>query len=266
MKITNTMKRILITSTIIILSFTLLQAQDKCGRIVYKTLLAHNNYQPIYEELIYYNEEASYTLIKKEKPEKVVTSETGEVILFNEEPDSIYDHITINAAKKEIISKRYLTYDNGKTYIDYVVKEPFEIQWKITKERKKIANYHCWVAKSEFRGRSYTAWFTTDVPLIFGPWKFQGLPGLIVQIIDDSQEISISLEKIETPTTTKPKLFDPITIKQAIDYSEFCDLKRLARERSTEVFERNIKAKLPRGAVIEKNDTGPNTIERDCWK
>lgn len=259
------MKRIIFVFIILTLNITLILAQNR-GKVVYKTLLAHNNYLPIYEELIYFNDEASYTLLKKEKPDKVVATETGEVLLFNEEPDSIYDHITINTTIKEIISKRYLSYDNNKTFIDYIVKEPFEIEWKITNERKKIANYNCRAAKSDFRGRSYTVWFTTDIPLIFGPWKFQGLPGLIVQVIDDSREVTITLEKIEIPTTIKPKLFDQMIKNQAIDYSRFCELKHLARKRSSEEFERNIRAKLPRGAIIEASDTGPNTIERDCWK
>lgn len=36
-----------------------------------------------------------------------------------------------------------------------------------------------------FRGRSYKAYFTNDIPITIGPWKFNGLPGLIVYIEDE---------------------------------------------------------------------------------
>lgn len=57
--------------------------------------------------------------------------------------------------------------------------------WVLTKEKKKIVNFNCIKATTRFRGRNYIAWFTEDVPIQNGPWKFCGLPGLIVKINDD---------------------------------------------------------------------------------
>ena len=42
----------------------------------------------------------------------------------------------------------------------------------------------CQKALGEFRGRKYIAWFTSDIPLSDGPWKFCGLPGLILAVQD----------------------------------------------------------------------------------
>jgi GLPGLI family protein len=57
--------------------------------------------------------------------------------------------------------------------------------WSITGQRKNIAEYDCHEATTSFRGRSFSAWFTPEVPLDVGPWKFSGLPGAILQVNDE---------------------------------------------------------------------------------
>lgn len=73
------------------------------------------------------------------------------------------------------------------------------INWKITDENKKINNFNCLKAIASFRGRTYTAWFTKELPVAEGPWKFKGLPGLILSIEDDRKQVKIYAEAIEYP-------------------------------------------------------------------
>lgn len=69
--------------------------------------------------------------------------------------------------------------------------EPFPLQkWQMEKETKEVCGYRCQKATCCWRGRVYTAWFTTDIPVPSGPWKFGGLPGLIMKISDSTNEYS----------------------------------------------------------------------------
>jgi GLPGLI family protein len=56
-------------------------------------------------------------------------------------------------------------------------------EWEIHEnDGKEIGNFKCTKATTFFRGRSYIAYFTYDIPIGLGPWKFKGLPGLILYL------------------------------------------------------------------------------------
>jgi GLPGLI family protein len=63
-----------------------------------------------------------------------------------------------------------------------------EIEWEPVAGRKMILGYSCSLAKCNFRGRRYSAWYAPEIPLSYGPWKFHGLPGLILELEDDTGE------------------------------------------------------------------------------
>ena len=76
--------------------------------------------------------------------------------------------------------------------------------WEIYPETKMIKNYKVQKASTSFAGRDYVAWFTTEVPVSDGPYKFNGLPGLILEIADTRNDYVFSfigLEKL-TPALT----------------------------------------------------------------
>lgn len=82
----------------------------------------------------------------------------------------------------------------------YAREKQYKINWQFSSETKKIGNYDCNKATCTFRGREYTAWYATEIPVPFGPWKLQGLPGLILEAYDINQEIYFSIKKMEYPT------------------------------------------------------------------
>jgi GLPGLI family protein len=62
----------------------------------------------------------------------------------------------------------------------------YPMQWEISGEESIIDSLRCLKATCFFRGRNYEAWFAPEIPIREGPWKFGGLPGLII-LIQDSE-------------------------------------------------------------------------------
>lgn len=65
-----------------------------------------------------------------------------------------------------------------------------KFNWKISNDKQKIGEYEAQKATTEFGGRKWTAWFTESIPFPDGPYKFSGLPGLIVKIEDADKNFS----------------------------------------------------------------------------
>lgn len=61
---------------------------------------------------------------------------------------------------------------------------PNHIQWALQNDTANISGYSCRKATAEFGGRKWNAWFTEAIPVNEGPYKFCGLPGLIVRLAD----------------------------------------------------------------------------------
>ncbi len=91
---------------------------------------------------------------------------------------------------KNISNGELIFTDNvGGDHYRYTEQTPM-LQWKILNDRKTISEFKCQKATCTFRGREYVAWFATDLPISNGPWKFQGLPGLILEVHDVNNEYS----------------------------------------------------------------------------
>ncbi|TKC06241.1 GLPGLI family protein [Pedobacter frigoris] len=91
-----------------------------------------------------------------------------------------YQIIKDRSAKKVTVADYVSVMRDKFQYVDEIGALP----WKISKETDTVASYTCQKATLNFRGRDYVAWFTEDVPVNDGPWKFGGLPGLILKIED----------------------------------------------------------------------------------
>lgn len=82
------------------------------------------------------------------------------------------------------------------------------LKWELLEDTTTFESYKCNKAKLGYMGRKYIAWYAPEIPISDGPWKFWGLPGLIVQITDESSEFKIKLSSLsETEVDDTKDLF-----------------------------------------------------------
>jgi GLPGLI family protein len=80
----------------------------------------------------------------------------------------------------------------------FLVKDSTSIfEWTIKDEFKTILGYKCQKASVNYRGRNYTAYFTLDLPFNTGPWKFDGLPGTILEVTEENNVLNLMANKVE---------------------------------------------------------------------
>ncbi len=80
--------------------------------------------------------------------------------------------------------------ENFRNFIFYVADSLYPMQWKLLPDTMSILRKRCLAATTNFRGRIYTAYYTPSVPVPAGPWKFGGLPGLILSLRSDDNYIT----------------------------------------------------------------------------
>ena len=80
-------------------------------------------------------------------------------------------------------------------------------EWTITGDTAIISGYKVQKATTHFGGRDWVAWFAPEIPYNDGPYKFNGLPGLILKIHDTRNHYAFEVVSIETPKETTPIIF-----------------------------------------------------------
>ena len=106
---------------------------------------------------------------------------------------------------KTYIYKNYpegrMTVTDGLILQDYCYVDSLHTQiWTMGDSTREVLGYTCQQATADFRGRHWTAWFATDIPVSDGPWKLGGLPGLILEAYDEGQQhvfTAVGLERVK---------------------------------------------------------------------
>jgi GLPGLI family protein len=199
---------------------TLLNAQEKQGIINYsyiKSLHIGNKNGDEFNAQLLFNNNQSYFVTEKDSLE--INFNHNEQIQNNQlgsEENSTNEIKTIgNSSFLTTHTGSQVFYDRKKDSIwsflrnpknMYIAEKRPDIKWIFTKETKKIGTLVCHSATTNFRGRQYTVWYTPEIPLPYGPWKFTGLPGLVLEAYDTDFFVYFYFKNIEYPLKKEIKI------------------------------------------------------------
>ncbi|MEO1518761.1 MAG: GLPGLI family protein [Bacteroidota bacterium] len=219
------MQKIIIILVVSLLGTSILMAQNEIyGQIEYThTTNFSRSFQRDYS-LFFSARHSNYIEKNIEKRKEKIDQE------FNE----IGQQINRDVPRKNLTPQFF--YNNRKDFYfreiwldqELVVKEePFQWKWNITEETRKIGRFNCQKATIRFRGRDYIAWFAKDIPVPFGPWKFQGLSGLILDVYDKDQVLRITASNVNITNQSEGDVpIDQSKFAQAMDIEQYLVKKK----------------------------------------
>ena len=115
-----------------------------------------------------------------------------------------------------------------------------QFRWALSADTATVCGYPCRKATAHFRGRDWTAWYTEELPVDAGPWKFNGLPGLILRA-----ETPDGLQQFEAQTVRRGGDLAilreaPIDRAQRISRTDYLRLERYAALNNAEYMSSRI--------------------------
>jgi len=195
------------------------KADIAIGRAIYE--LTHirdtaNRDKP-YEEtmaLLLGKNVSAYRSISKQQQDEMLSNQIADQVKKASDPNRL--NLTITGGRA-ITSEEYYQYINEKKlYTEeqiinyYLVEEPLPIiNWKIQPDTMSIGALHCQKATAHFKGRDYEAWFCPELPFRSGPWKLNGLPGLIIEASDTKKEVIFKFNLFEDISQSKQTILPP---------------------------------------------------------
>ncbi len=114
------------------------------------------------------------------------------------------------------VTERTHDYKKKDLSVEYDEELPV-FEWNLSEQADTIGGLVCTPATTQFRGRKWMVWFTPEIPVGAGPWKFNGLPGLILKAQDSEQDfvwecrhieqkaVPIVYYKVERQVLTRPR-------------------------------------------------------------
>ena len=128
---------------------------------------------------------------------KMVRASVGEWIRTMENNGTLGRTVSF-AVYKHLPAMNELTYtDEIFRYLYYYEQELPTIDWQMQDADSVVCGYSCSKAVGEWRGRRWTVWYSMDIPIDDGPWKLQGLPGLILHAEDAQGDFFFTCVGIE---------------------------------------------------------------------
>ena len=193
------MKKLILLFTLI---GTLATAQNKRFIYEYKFISDSTNVEDVKTEMMFLDTTKegskyySYTVFNSDSIMKAdLQKQLAATGSINVRTDMRKGDVRYSVTK---IDPDYKTYLHRRLSMDaYKVEEDRKINWKISSEKEKVGEWNVQKAEADFAGRHWVAWFSTEIPIQDGPYKFHGLPGMIVKIEDKTGSHKLELKGIK---------------------------------------------------------------------
>jgi GLPGLI family protein len=138
-----------------------------------------------------YDKQVEDALFKKQVQEQMANSPDGNIRVNRHSEASSQQYYQFPAQEK--LSRKEKLFMNS-----YLINESMpSIPWIVSSDTASFGGLLCQKATAHFKGRDYTCWFCPDMPFHSGPWKFNGLPGVILDAHDAKREVVFAFDGIE---------------------------------------------------------------------
>ncbi len=245
------MKQIIILLTCFCFTSVLAQEGVKYNKVVYEYSSSLNNKLILQDyNLIFTNKFSVYYEKKQNTEKKKPALENDDMSNFTITYNVPFYKLILytDFLKDSIYTQGTIISDSKKQPV--IVEEKIEkIKWEIKDEYSTLNNLQVQKAVGKFRGRIYTAWFANNIPVHYGPWKLNGLPGLILKAVDENNKLSFNVKSIEIPIKSE---------FSKSDYEFLKGSKKISLEEYTQQYENMLKdimekltSKMPRGSIME---------------
>ncbi|BAU52332.1 Protein of unknown function [Mucilaginibacter gotjawali] len=145
-----------------------------------------------------YDKQLQDALFKKQVKEAMANSPDGNIKINRQNTGSPLQYFQFPAQQK-LYRKESLVINS------YLIEDALPvIDWKISSDTASFGGMHCQKATAHFKGRDYTAWFCAEMPFHAGPWKLNGLPGVILEAYDAKKEVVFKFGGIEKVAPPQP--------------------------------------------------------------
>ena len=187
---------------LIILLFTAnLFAQNQRFIYEYKFIQDSTNRQDVKSELLVLdlnNSGSKFYSYEKYRADSVMYAELQKQVAA--QSNDILLNNTYKGSIRYLVEKSYPDFKTFKYNSvggdDYKISDDRKINWKILPETETVGTFRTQKAETEMYGRKWTAWFASEIPVQDGPYKFYGLPGLIVKIQDKTESHIFELKGV----------------------------------------------------------------------
>lgn len=171
-----------------------LSAQNKQFTYEYQFISDSTNQKDISKEIMILNvgkERSHYYSLDKYISDSTINAESKKGLMVMPLPYKISEMDIKDLNNKKI------SFEAKVGDAKYNVEQNVDLKWNLSNEFNKILNYKVQRATTEFGGRTWIAWFAKDIPIQDGPYKFYGLPGLILKIEDKTANHQFILKGIK---------------------------------------------------------------------